>query len=214
MPYLFEEDVPEYVIGFDIDIPGHWKQYDLSGDALARMRAQAVEQYGNRPEEMSALNDLFSDIAQVTNDAVGAGLLSAAGVFEEYDDGFFMATVCVFVFPSGRGDQALEPVRMVENVYSGSATAREGTWLRKVAADLTHTGLGLCGRVFGVTDHDMDDAIVRSVAMHTAFEVPGLDKRVMVSCTSPNSREAEEVLDLFDAITGTARFWEEATPSS
>lgn len=206
MPYLFEEDVPKVDILFDISIPETWQQYDLSGDALAELRAQALEQHGNRPEEMSALNDLFTDIAQVTSEATGAGLLAAAGAFEEYDDGFFMATVCVFSFPAGRGRQSMDPVRMIEHVYPDTATAREGTWLRKEVVDLPESGAGPCGRVLGVTDYDMEDAVVRSVVMHTAFELPGLDKRVMVSCTSPNSLHLDEVLDLFDAITGTARF--------
>ncbi|MEU3233464.1 hypothetical protein [Nocardiopsis alba] len=208
MPYVFEEDVPETDVMFDIDIPEHWAQYDLSGDSLAEMRSRALERYGNRTEDADALNDLFTDIAQVTGDATGSGLVSAAGTFEEYDDGFFMANVCVFVFPSGRGENALDPLKLVEHVYPASATAREGTWLRKTTVDLDESGLGRCGRIYGITDYDTDEAIVRTVAMHTAFEYPDLNKRIMVSCTSPNSREAEEVLDLFDAITGTARFWE------
>lgn len=208
MPYLFEEDVPKRDIMFDYDIPEHWTQYDLSGNSLAGMRARAMELYGNRPEEADALNDLFTDIAQVTNEATGAGLISAAGTFEEYDDGFFMATVCVFAFPAGKGEHAIDPLRLVDYVYPDSATAREGTWLRKTTADLTESGLGRCGRIYGVTDYDTEEAILRSVAMHTALEYPDLDKRILVSCTSPNSQEVEEVLDLFDAITGSARFWE------
>lgn len=206
MPYQFEEDVPEVDILFDIAVPETWTQYDLSGDALARLRAQAVEMHGNRPEELDALNDMFGDIAQVTSDVVGAGLLAAAGVFEEYDDGFFMATVCVFAFPAGKGAHAMDPIRMIEHVYPDTATAREGTWLRKDVVDLPESGAGTCGRVFGIADHDLEDAVVRSVVMHTAFELPGLDRRVMVSCTSPNSQQVEEVLDLFDAVTASARF--------
>ncbi|MFE3461025.1 hypothetical protein ACFXKD_26075 [Nocardiopsis aegyptia] len=208
MAYLFDEDVPKTNIMFDIDVPETWTQYDLSGDAIARLRAQALEQHGNRPEETEALNELFTDMANVTSEVTGAGMLAAAGAFEEYDDGFFMATVCVFAFPAGKGEQTMDPLRMVEYVYSDSATAREGTWLRKTAIDLTEQGLGVCGRIHGVADYDTDEAIVRSVVMHTAFEYPDLNKRILVSCTSPNSQEAEEVLDLFDAITGTARFWE------
>ncbi|WP_304452281.1 hypothetical protein [Nocardiopsis sp. YSL2] len=208
MPYLFEEDVPKTDIMFDIDIPETWMEYDLSGDALAGLRAQALERHGNRPEETEALNELFTDIANVTSDATGSGMLSAAGAFEEYDDGFFMATVCVFAFPAGKGEQTLDPIRLVEYIHPDSATAREGTWLRKTSVDLTEQGMGQCGRIYGVTDHDTDEAIIRSVVMHTAFEYADLNKRILVSCTSPNSREAAEVLDLFDAITGTARFWE------
>jgi hypothetical protein len=208
MPYLFEEDVPKRDIMFDYDIPEHWTQYDLSGDSFAQMRAQALEVYRNRPEEAEALNELIADMSRVTSEATGAGLISAAGTFDEYDDGYFMATVCVFAFPAGRGEHAIDPLRLVDYVYQDSATAREGTWLRKTTADLSESGLGRCGRIYGVTDYDTEEAILRTVAMHTALEYPGLDKRILISCTSPNSREVEEVLDLFDAITGTARFRE------
>lgn len=208
MPYLFEEDVPKRDIMFDYDIPEHWTQYDLSGDSFARMRTQVLEVYRNRPEEAEALNELIADMSRVASEATGAGLISAAGTFDEYDDGYFMATVCVFAFPAGRGEHAIDPLRLVDYVYQDSATAREGTWLRKTTADLSESGLGRCGRIYGVTDYDTDEAILRSVAMHTALEYPGLDKQILVSCTSPNSQEVEEVLDLFDAITGTARFRE------
>lgn len=211
MPYVFEEDVPGFDIGFDISIPDGWTQYDLTGDAVARLRAQAVEMYANRPEELNALNDLLAEIAEVTNDARRGGLLAAAGTFDKYDDGFFMATVCVFSFPAGQGEQALDPIRMMEFVYSDDAVAREGTWLRKTMVELPDSGADQCGRIYGVTDYSMEDTIVRSVVMHTSFAVPGLDRRVMVSCTSPNALQLEEVLDLFDAITGTARFWARET---
>ncbi|PWV45727.1 MULTISPECIES: hypothetical protein [Nocardiopsis] len=212
MPYLFEEDVPKRDILFDYALPEGWKQYDLSGDSLAEMRAKVLEAYGNRPEEAEALNELIADMSRVTDEATGSGLISAAGTFEEYDDGFFMATVCVFAFPAGKGPHAIDPLRLVDYVYQDSATAREGTWLNKTVVDLTESGLGQCGRIYGVTDYDTDEAILRTVAMHTAMEYPGLDKRILVSCTSPNSREVDEVLDLFDAITGSARFWERDVP--
>ncbi|MFE9243159.1 hypothetical protein [Nocardiopsis sp. NPDC006938] len=212
MAYLFEEDVPQRDILFDYALPEGWKQYDLSGDSFASMRAKVLEAYRNRPEEAEALNELIADMAAVAGEATGAGLISAAGTFEEYDDGFFMATVCVFAFPAGRGEYAIDPLRLVDFVYQDSATAREGTWLNKTVVDLTESGLGRCGRIFGVTDYDTEEAILRTVAMHTAFEYPGLDKRILVSCTSPNSHEVDEVLDLFDAITASARFWERDAP--
>lgn len=207
MPYVFEEDVPEVDIGFDVAVPEGWTQYDLTGDTVARMREQAVALYGNRPEELNALNDLLADIARVTRDAVTGGLIAAAGTFEEYDDGFFMATVCVFSFPVGHGDQTLDPIRIIEYVYPDTATAREGTWLKKTTVDLPESGSPVCGRVHGVTDYEMDDALVRSVVMHTSYTLPGLDRRIMVSCSSPNVLQLEEVMDLFDAISGSARFW-------
>ncbi|WP_306368047.1 hypothetical protein [Nocardiopsis sp. CC223A] len=207
MPYLFEEDEPAVILGFDIAVPEGWTEYDLSGDSVARMREQAVKTYANRPEELNALSDLLADIGRATRDATAGGLMAAAGAFEEYDDGFFMANVCVFSFPAGRGEYTLDPIKMIEHVYPDTATAREGTWLKKTTVEIPGCGSQVCGRIYGVTDYEMDDALVRSLVMHTSYTLPGLDKRIMVSCSSPNLLQLEEVMDLFDAISGTARFW-------
>ncbi|XKK41432.1 hypothetical protein HFP72_14605 [Nocardiopsis sp. ARC36] len=207
MPYLFEEDLRGWEIGFDIRVPDNWSRYDLSGDAVADLRAEAARQFGERSHEMTVLNDVFADMAGSLRDATGSGLLSASGVTEEYDDGVLMASVCVFAFPAPRG-QDLDPLKLVEHVYTSAATDRPGAWLEKTVVHLPESGADPCGRIYGVADYDVHDvATVRTVVMHTAFRAPGVDKRVLVSCSSPNTAQTAEVLDLFDAITGTAWFW-------
>ncbi|WP_017569497.1 hypothetical protein [Nocardiopsis halotolerans] len=207
MPYLFEEDLPGEEIGFDVRVPDNWTRYDLSGDALADMRAQAAARFGERSAEMDVLNDVFADMTTSLRDTTDSGLLSAAGVMEEYDDGFLLANMCVFAFTAPPG-QDMDPLKLVEHVYTSAATDRPGAWLEKTVVSLPESGADLCGRIYGVADYDVGDiATVRTVAMHTAFRAPGVDKRILVSCSSPNVDQTADVLDLFDAITGTAWFW-------
>ncbi|MDA2811872.1 hypothetical protein O4J56_14610 [Nocardiopsis sp. RSe5-2] len=213
MAYAFEDSLipPEAEIGFDIGIPDTWTQYDLSADGIAELRGQLLQAAGADAdaEQMSRLNEVFSTMATIAQDSRSSGLLSAAGTLERYEDGFFMATVCVMSFREPPGHE-LDPIKLLDYIHPPSSTADEGTWLRKTVVELPESGADLCGRMYGVADYKLDQATgeaFRAVLMHTAFRVPGLDKRVVVSCSSPNVELQDEILQLFDAITGTAWFW-------
>lgn len=211
MPYKFDDQPfpAEAEIGFDISIPEHWMQYDLSAAGIAGLRNELLEAAPSEPEHAAAVNEIFETIGRIASDVRSSGLLSAAGTFESYEDGFLMATVCVMAFRDLPG-QELDPIKLLDHVHPPSATADDGTWLRKTVVDLPESGADLCARMFGVADYRLGEGSeesVRSVLMHTAFRLPGLDKRVLVSCSSPNVEVQDELLQLFDAITGTAWFW-------
>ncbi|MDA2803768.1 hypothetical protein [Nocardiopsis suaedae] len=211
MAYQFAEpQLPdEAQIGFDIQIPEEWNQYDLSSDGIAGLRKALLEAASSDPRQAETVDELFQNVAQIAHSARSSGLLSAAGTFERYEDGFFMATVCVLAFKEPPG-QELDPIKLLDHVHPPSATKAEGTWLRKSLVELPESGADLCARMFGVADYKLDEEAnqgIRSVLMHTAFRVPGLKTRVLVSCSSPNVEYQSEILELFDAITATSWFW-------
>jgi hypothetical protein len=66
---------------------------------------------------------------------------------------------------------------------------------------------GPAGRVVGLEDLPITDEVsVRYVVMHTVVPIPGADGALVVTCGSPNLSLAGELLDLFDAISGTFQF--------
>lgn len=209
MAYQFESNASaDAMIGVDIRVPDHWMQYDLSDNGLAGLRTKIIQEAGDTPEGRAVINDFFVDLAQVARQITESGLVSAAGSIEKYDDGIFMANACVFSFLPPRGYE-MDPLRMVDHIHPPNAVEREGAWLERGQVELLHSGArNPCGRAWGVTDHILEDgSAVRSVVMHTAFDIPGIREKALVTCSSPNVAQQEEVLDLFDAITGTAWFW-------
>lgn len=210
MPYQFEGSIsPDDLVGMDFRVPDHWTKYDLSEDSLTELRSSVLSAaaQGGASQYQDALNNAFTQMGQMAREIKSSGLLSAAGTFEPLEDGVFMATVCAFAFRAPR-HQELDPIRLLENIHPASSTADEGTWMQKSLVELPSSGADLCARLYGVADYALTETeTFRNVLMHTVFRVPGLEERVLISCSSPNVEHQDEILDLFDAITGTAWFW-------
>ncbi|GAA3730370.1 hypothetical protein [Salinactinospora qingdaonensis] len=207
--YQFEEDVaaPLVEVGFNMLIPEGWTSFDLTGDTLAQRRAELNDSFDGSPEARAAMNDLLVQTRQFVTDAARSGLISASGVCEEYEDGLFLASVAVFAFHPPQGEDA-DPLRMVDHIHPKEQQRSENLWLRTLTVEIPSAGV--CGRVQGIAEHDLtEDASVQMVVMHTAVNVPGSRVKLLVSCSSPNLPEVDGLLDLFDAITATLRFWED-----
>lgn len=207
MAYRFEDATTAEEVGFDIRVPQDWTHYDLSPNGLAELRANLLGAAAKDTGDAAQVEDFFVELAALAQSFQESGLLSAAGVTKLYDDGPLMANMCLFRFVSPKSHD-MDPLKMIDHLHGPEATAREGTWLEKSVVEIPESGADACARVHGVTDFEHGpDVTLRTVAMYTAFRVPGSRVRLLVACSSPNVREQGEMLDLFDAITGTSRFW-------
>ncbi|GHC96240.1 hypothetical protein GCM10007079_48600 [Nocardiopsis terrae] len=209
MAYQFEDNTTTEVV-FDIRIPEDWTHYDLSADGLAELRSNLLGVAAQNPGDSAQVEDFFVELASLSQNFTDSGMLSAAGVMKLYEDGPFMASIALFRFTSPKSHD-MDPLKMIDHLHSSGATESEGTWLEKTVVELPDSGADSCARAQGVTDYEYSpDVTLRSVVMYTAFRVPGSRARLLIACSSPNVREQGEVLNLFDAITGTSRFWHRA----
>ncbi|GAB3206731.1 hypothetical protein ACQEU5_10020 [Marinactinospora thermotolerans] len=210
--YRFEEedaggDNPIVPVGFELRVPEGWTEFDLTGETLAERRAELTRQLAGRPEALEAVDDLFAQFRQLSRAATETGLVFAAGAFEKYEDGLFMANVAVFSFNPPPGED-VDLIRMVEEIHPAAGQRAEHTWLKTTTVQIP--GAGVCGRIFGVAEHEMVPGVPTfQVVTHTAVNVPGMRKKLLISCASPNIDQVDPLLDLFDAITGTIVFWED-----
>ncbi|WP_017581437.1 hypothetical protein [Nocardiopsis valliformis] len=206
MPYIFEEDdSAPGEIGYDLRIPEDWEHLDLSPEGLRQRQAEILRQMsGADPERIRILNNTFNDWFTSQHTAEQVGLINAAGAFHRYEDGIFMATVSVFRFEQEPGTR-FDPMEMIRLMHPPERMAEADDHLETGVIDIE--GLGLCTRAQGIVTHQHDEITVRAVVAHTFAKVTGTRYWLMISCNSPVSAEADAVLDLFDAITGTLRIW-------
>lgn len=199
-------------VGFDFRVPDGWSEFDLSGATLADRRAELLSAYADDPQRQEAASAMLDGVTRELKRATDLGLIAAAGTLENYDDGLFMANVCVFSLATSPG-QGADLFSIAESIHPKRDQTPGETWLQTVPVDLPETGTA--ARVFGLAEHRVDEENrVRSIVMHTVIKVPRRDRQLLVSCSSPNTDHPDELLDLFDAITQTVRFWHQDAPAT
>lgn len=189
---------------FLLDIPDSWQQADLSGEELARVRAQALASTED-PREKARINDMFRQGREVTRAARRHGALLAAGTATMYTEGLFMAYVMVFAVSTPEGEELTLPVLSARlGVSSATGVAPKD----RVIASARVPHVGTVARVTGTEVTRLTgDIDVRLLTMHTMMPVPGsTEDFLVVTLASPNLPLKSEVYDLFDAITSTFRF--------
>ena len=188
---------------FLIDIPDLWDQVDLSGEHLARVRAQALAATTSARERMQ-ISDMFRQGRDISRAARRQGALLAAGTATNYDDGLFMAYGMVFAVTTPRGQELTLPVLSRQLGVSSDGSAPRDRVI--ASAEVPH--VGTVARVTGTeTTRLTADIDVRLLVMHTMMPVPGrAGDFLVVTLASPNLPLKSEVFDLFDAITSTFRF--------
>ncbi|WP_221325695.1 hypothetical protein [Actinoplanes sp. L3-i22] len=191
---------------FLLDVPDLWDQVDLSGEELAKVRAQALATTGD-PRERMRINDMFRQAREISRAARRQGALLAAGTATVYDEGLFMAYGMVFAVTTPPGQELTLPVLSAQaGVSSATGTAPRDRIISSVR--LPH--VGQVARVTGTeTTRLTGDIDVKLLTMHTMMPVPGrAEDFLVVTLASPNLPLKNEVYDLFDAITSTFRFIE------
>ncbi|WP_327425612.1 hypothetical protein OG612_43095 (plasmid) [Streptomyces sp. NBC_01527] len=189
---------------FLLDIPDLWQQVDLSGEELARTRAQALASTDN-PREKARINDMFRQGREVTRAARKHGALLAAQTATMYTEDLFMAYGMVFAVTTPTGQELTLPVLSAQvGVSSATGVAPKDRAITSVK--VPH--VGAAARVTGTEVTRLTgDIDVKLLTMHTMMPVPGTTQDfLVVTLASPNLPLKNEVYDLFDAITSTFRF--------
>ncbi|GAA3878466.1 hypothetical protein ACWDR2_25460 [Streptomyces sp. NPDC003631] len=189
---------------FLLDIPDPWQQVDLSGEELAKIRAQALASTGD-PRQKARINDMFRQGREVSRAARRHGALLAAGTATMYTEGLFMAYAMVFAVSTPEGEELTLPVLSARlGVSSATGVAPRDRVI--TSAKVPH--VGTVARVTGTEVTRLTgDIDVKLLTMHTMMPVPGSSRDfLVVTLASPNLPLKNEVYDLFDAITSTFRF--------
>ncbi|MER6540428.1 hypothetical protein ABT215_43100 [Streptomyces sp900105755] len=189
---------------FLLDIPDQWGEFDLSGEELARVRAQALASTDD-PRAKAEINDMFRQGREVTRSARRYGALLASGTATMYPEGLFMAYGMVFAVTTPAGHELTLPVLSAQ---LGVSSANGEVPKDRVITSVEIPHVGPAARVTGTEVTRLTgDIDVKLLTMHTMMPVPGTTQDfLVVTLASPNLPLKNEVYDLFDAITGTFRF--------
>ncbi|MEV6365940.1 hypothetical protein FXF53_24465 [Micromonospora sp. WP24] len=189
--------------GFELRTPDDWVDYSVADEASENRMANEVwtrARDGGFTEDQAG--QYAEQLRRSVRQARAAGAVHAAGTFQVYEDGPLTATVLVSVVtPPATGDilGALTAV--------GQPARPDGTWRRVSTAQIPT--IGTVGRVHGIQHVTQDGATMRCAVMHTVVPLPGSANVLLVTGSSPNLAEAEELFELFATITATLIFtWE------
>ncbi|MEU6196711.1 hypothetical protein [Streptomyces sp. NPDC047061] len=192
---------------FGISIPENWTEYDLGGDTLAERRAEMLRQTPDKPTR-DAVNQAFRNARRIMEGARRRGAVYAAGTTTMYEDGLLMAGLMVFNLTPPPGEDFSAQGLARQFSASGDRKA-EGT--TRTFTTETLPGIGPVGRLVGIEESEIGGGVsYKVVVMHTVVPVPGSAKVLIITCFSPNLPVADQLYDLFDAITGTFAFGEQA----
>jgi hypothetical protein len=199
MPPVKFEDVARPA-EFGLRVPDHWARFDLSDAPLARARREALKA-ARDPVIRMQVEDLFRQAKAINQSARRHGALWGAGTATMYDDALFLGHVMVFAVAAGEADvqdviRQLSRSTMTDS--SGSADARVVS-----TVELPHAGQAV--RVVGTESVSVNaNTKIEMLTMSTLIPVPaGVGQFMLVTCCSPNLPLAEQVYELFDAITAT-----------
>ncbi|MET7747938.1 hypothetical protein [Micromonospora sp. NPDC005367] len=194
--------------GFLLRTPEDWVDFSVADEASENRMANEVwtrAHDGGFTDEQAG--QYAEQLRRSVRQARTAGAVHAAGTFQVYEDGPLTATVLVSVVtPPATGDilGALTAV--------GQPARADGTWRRVSTAQIP--AIGTVGRVHGIQNVTQDGVSFRCAVMHTVVPLPGSANVLLVTGSSPNLAEAEELFELFATITATLNFtWEEDGPA-
>jgi hypothetical protein len=193
--------------GFALTVPDHWARFDMSDAPFARARRDALRGVTS-PAVKAGVNDLFRQARAINQAAKRRGALWGAGTATQYDDVMFLGHVMVFaISPGADVDMNLTTLTRQLSREADSTDANAPVGPRSVAP-VTLPRYGEAVRVVA-TEHVTvaENAAVDMLTMHTLVLVPGSENdRLLITCCSPNVPLADEVYELFDAISATFRF--------
>lgn len=189
---------------FGLRVPDHWARFDMSDAPLARARHEALRTVTN-PVARMQVEDLFRQARALNQSARRHGALWAAGTATMYDDVLFVGQVMVFAVAAGEdgaGASAGDLIRQLSR--PASADSAGGDSARSVGTvQLPHVGESV--RAVGTEPVAVtSETTVDMLTMNTFIPVPpGTGRYMLVTCCSPNLPLADEIYELFDAITST-----------
>jgi hypothetical protein len=189
-------------LGYTITVPGSWFELDVEpatrDEAIRRLVEERVRGNDAMWAQRHAIQKLLGEQARA---AYESGATYCASFSIPTDEGPITGTVMVSLVM----DPAYDETSVLDDVLRS---------VPRVGGDLdpwTEVGVvnvdGVeCMRSRGIEDAPVGDGhFVRNVSMLTVVPVPDHRRMFLVACSSPVVAMAEELLDLFDAVTDTFR---------
>jgi hypothetical protein len=201
-------DPPREPLGFSLSVPDSWFEIDLRPATRDASIGTLVDTRVSGVPELREHRTLITrQLRRQARRAAEGGAVYCACMVEPTDEGPVPASLTVTVAPgplAGRGDDASFDA-LLGSLRRKQAVSEDDTWVE--VSTVTIPGLGRCARTHGVEDVDLPDQTgsLRVVLMQTFVPVPGRNRVVIVSASSPVLPLAEGWFDVFDAITGTVR---------
>lgn len=194
-------------VGFALRVPPSWFELDLSpatrdAAAAALVDGRVREQPDLRPHR-ATVSRLLREQAR---EAWDAGARYCACLVEPTEDGPVTASVTVSVVAGPLGvDPAGQAYldALMAPLVSKERAGEDDTWLAVDAVELPG-GLG-AARAWGVEDLDLphEAGWLRVVQLQQLVPVPGVNRVVVLTCTSPVLPLTDVLLDLFTAVAET-----------
>lgn len=192
-------------LGFSLAVPSTWWELDVDPatrtSSLERLVEQQVRDVPELRPHRTALGRLLREQAQHAWDA---GASYCATLVDPTEEGPVTASAVVLVVPAPVRTDDRDPVSLVLSAFSPiTQTEPEGPWCSTDVVDVD--GAGRAGRAWGIEDVELPDGAgaVRVVVLRTLVPLPDLGRTLVLTCSSPVLPLAEDLLDLFDAISST-----------
>jgi hypothetical protein len=189
-------------LGFTITVPRSWYELELEPARRDQAIRELVEERlrGNDTmwEQRHAVHRL---LVQQATDAWESGATYCAGFSLPTDQGPVTGSLTVSLVEDPFADGvAVSPGERFREVPRG--TDPLAPYARTTAVDLP--GGGECVRSSGIEDTPFPGGgLLRTVFMLTSVPLREHGRVFLVACSSPVLALADELLDLFDAVTGT-----------
>ncbi|MFT4122627.1 MAG: hypothetical protein QM635_02225 [Microbacteriaceae bacterium] len=193
---------------FTVTTPRSWFELELRPDRRdTAIRDLVGARVRETPELWRYRGEIVRTLRRYARNAWQSGARYAGAFVTPAED--TTVTGCLTVTavppPPGAGDAS---ERVIERLIATSTGPRrsgdEATWSSVVVVDIPR--LGRCPRSYGVEDVRLPDdtGVVRVVTMQTFVRAPD-GGMLLVSASSPDLDLAEELFELFDAVTATIR---------
>jgi hypothetical protein len=199
--------VQDEAVGFAVTVPPSWFELDLApatrDSAIGALVEDRVREQPELREHRSTISRLLRRQAQ---DAWDSGARFCACMVEPTDDGPITASATVSIVPGPLGvspDDTAYLDALMAPLTAKTAKDEDDTW-REVAPLELADGM-TAARSWGVEDVDLpqDSGWVRVVSLLQLVPVPGSNRVVVLTCSSPVLPLAEVLVDLFSAIADT-----------
>ncbi len=196
-------------LGFSLTVPTSWFEVDVRpGRRDAGIRALVEARVREQPELWEQRTGIIRLLREQARRAFEAGAVYCACMVEPTDEGPITASVTVSLVAGPLTASSDDPDRvtpLLERLRPVEPSSPDDVWSRPGVTEID--GVGTCARSCGVEDLQLPDEAgwIRSVVMQTFVPVPDDRRVLLVTCSSPVLPLADELLDLFDAVTSTLR---------
>jgi hypothetical protein len=190
-------------LAYVLTVPETWFELDVEPATRETSARRLVEERvrGNETmwEQRHAIQKVLVEQARA---AYEAGATYCASFSIPTDEGAITGTVTVSL--------VMDPAYDEETTFVDFLRARPRTGDDPLEPHTDVTAVRIdgveCARSSGIEDTPIGDGtFVRNVSMLTAVPVPDHRRLFLVACSSPVIVLEEQLLDLFDAVTGTFR---------